>query len=614
MKSSSSVNRSLLLSCLLALCLFTAIFTLTSCRKDGGNEDPTATGEISAESLTDVLTEPATEPSTTPATEQVTEAKTEPPVTEVVTRADDVIMRTDALEITYTEAQYDEIKSKVGLLLDYIAKNDPSLTEEFLAVYKIVEDVDYAELEDQYLVAEVMSMVLTNDEKTASDFSTLSEYYHEMLKELIMMYDDIYESVYAEEFFKEWTEEEIAVAVEMAKSYSDELSQLKTEYDALKTEFYALTDAGFKNKSAELYMRAIELNKRMAAAAGYDNYMDYAYKTIYDREYTPADVQKMTEYVKTYVVPQIQTLIGRVQVLLGNISAADNNTYNVFMNSELRSLGAISGYGTPNPTLVRVIDEYYTAMGGDMLNAYHDMWDNNYFVVTNNGALSRSGAFSVYFNLKKHPLFYFGPGYQNIFTVIHEAGHCYAMKTSESGNMPIDLAEVHSQGSEWMFTSFIRKEMSKSAYQIIAYYKLFSDFASIANCVSVDAFEQYVYTHDDYTAADLDGIMTNIMKELGIYDIFSQVYADPVGYWHYVTTDNPGYYISYAMSLVPSLSLYAMSLDDFDTAAAAYQSISKVGEYDTFTGALASASISSPFEESTYVKLAALPNVIRDLT
>ena len=200
-----------------------------------------------------------------------------------------------------------------------------------------------------------------------------------------------------------------------------------------------------------------------------------------------------------------------------------------------------------------------------------------------------------------------------MYTVIHESGHCYAMGLSATGDMPIDLAEVHSQGNEWLFTSFIRKEMGHSAYELIADYRLFSDFCSIANCVAVDAFEQYVYTHDDYTADDLDGIMADIMKDMGIYDIFTEIYAAPVSYWHYVTTDNPAYYISYAMSMVPSLSLYAMSLDDFDVAAEAYRNISLVGEYDTFLDTLKRASISSPFDEETYKQLAGLIKKVNEL-
>ncbi len=80
-----------------------------------------------------------------------------------------------------------------------------------------------------------------------------------------------------------------------------------------------------------------------------------------------------------------------------------------------------------------------------------------------------------------------------------------------------------------------------------------------------------------------------------------------------MTIDNPGYYISYAMSLLPSLDLYAASLDDYATAAAAYLQLATVGEHDTFLQSLEKAGIGTPFDAQTYQDIAAIPSRLTKL-
>ena len=69
------------------------------------------------------------------------------------------------------------------------------------------------------------------------------------------------------------------------------------------------------------------------------------------------------------------------------------------------------------------------------------------------------------------------------------------------------------------------------------------------------------------------------------------------------TFSQPFYYISYAMSAIPALSLYAESTEDFASAAVKYNIVQYYGNGNsgyTFEEILDKAGIGSPFEKSTY--------------
>ena len=602
----STKTHRFLLATVMVLILVASLFCIASCKEKGGPEDDTAVTEATD---TEGSTAPAETPEQTTDTEpeQTTQKQTEPDTTapEPVTAGpDDIICRNPDIVYTYNDEAYATLNGKVDTLESLISDNDPEKQEAFLTLYSEIEEEDFAVLTDQYLIANVLSMVYAGDEDKSACFESVSQMYNDVLQRLIVMYDDIDASVYADAFFEGWTEEERKQAVAMAGTYTDELKQLRVSYDELKMEYYKLPqDDTYMTATAELYMRAVELNKKMATLCGYEDYMTYAYSMGYDRDYTPADVEQMKAYVKKYIVPQLNMLWNQVSSMMEKMSMEDYRSFVTYLTADLSYLGVVDTLGDGNAAIKKSVEDYFSSLGEGVSDTYHSMWTDNHFIVANNAEISREGAFSVYFDKLGYPLFYFGPGYQGTYTVIHEFGHCYAMSQSGTMDIPMDLAEVHSQGNEWLYTAYLKGYMSAESYKLLVYYKMFSDLSSICNCLAVNEFEMYVYTHDDYQAGDLDGVMIDIMKDMGIYDLFVELYADPVSYWHYVVVDNPGYYISYAMSLLPSIDLYCMSLEDYNKATAAYLNICTVGEYDTFLGTLERAGISSPFEEKAYSDL-----------
>ena len=80
--------------------------------------------------------------------------------------------------------------------------------------------------------------------------------------------------------------------------------------------------------------------------------------------------------------------------------------------------------------------------------------------------------------------------------------------------------------------------------------------------------------------------------------------SDPNVYWRLAAVSNPVYYISYAVSAVAALEVYAVAEEDYDAALTAYNAlVDGITPEDGFLGALEKAGLTSPFEEQTYIDI-----------
>ena len=71
-----------------------------------------------------------------------------------------------------------------------------------------------------------------------------------------------------------------------------------------------------------------------------------------------------------------------------------------------------------------------------------------------------------------------------------------------------------------------------------------------------------------------------------------------------VAVSNPVYYISYAVSAVAALEIYAIATENYDAALTAYNGlIEGITPEDGFLGALKKAGLTTPFEEQTYIDI-----------
>lgn len=400
-------------------------------------------------------------------------------------------------------------------------------------------------------------------------------------------------------------------------------SKIQEEIDNILSQYNNEITSESPNTTtiAGLYEQLVNKNNQLAVLYGYDNYMTYAYKNVYNRNYTPAQTKAMSAFVKQYIVPLYTSINAKFETaynaLDGNDATdADINLYKGLMFDSLFTK-TTSKYFDEVKDAIDLISNYfkYLDSSNDVMfyDAVEDLFKTgNYFV----GQVE--GAFTYYMPQVGNTILYFdntdyGEGtyyYSNSFTFVHEFGHYYenVLNLTKSGERPLsyDFCETQSQGNEMMFLAWLGSNTTASkGYNAVKYSQLANMLQTVLNATAIDEFEQAVYTgsYEGYTtlnANNYQDLYDTICTKYGINDK-----ENGNTYWMGVCFDNAAYYISYAMSALPSIEIYAKAVDKdggLDVARTAYLTLFTNASTD-YNTVLAAAGLHNAFEEALYTEL-----------
>jgi oligoendopeptidase F len=331
---------------------------------------------------------------------------------------------------------------------------------------------------------------------------------------------------------------------------------------------------------------------------GYDNYYDYATENVYGRDYTAEDLQQYYEYVKYYIAPDIANIINAYRSTAGSLGS-NADLYSSFSNGKFDSM-------EDNYVMM-----YLESLGDTNMGiAMRDVFESENCVFADNKN-SHPTAFQTWLYESDKPFCLFGSNGQSSTTIIHEIGHYYAAYTNDDID-DYDLCETHSQSNEFLFMNYCSAKLPKNVFRASMLYQLVNTCGTITLASIVDQFEQRVYSLSEeeleaMTVEDFDAIMEEI-KSYSEYKGVIDNFIDPCEYWKRVAVSSPVYYISYSVSAVASLNIYAMALEDTDAAIAAYRALVETDGIDEmgYVEALTVAGVANPFEEQSHRKIANL--------
>ncbi|MBE6589172.1 MAG: hypothetical protein E7643_03250 [Ruminococcaceae bacterium] len=390
-----------------------------------------------------------------------------------------------------------------------------------------------------------------------------------------------------EELFAGWTADEL----EELQTDDSGVAELQNANNALLMEYFALNSeaAGWGDSVNLIYEQLVENFNAIAKIKGYGDYYEYASLEKYSRDYSKGERDAFRAYVKEYIVPLYVDSAKRFREL--SLTALQSMTLNSLISDE---------YTVSDPN-ASYIEGYYESFESPLKEKMEAMLEKNGMLIgESEGAYD--GAFTMYLPLYEEPVVYFGPGYTDLLTVIHENGHYAAYYGIGSEGLPgLDLCETHSQGNEWLFMSYMEAELDPAVYEAFMLSRLLDGLQGIIVSTLVDECEETIYTAETpYTAAQYDALIAEINETYG--SLFT---ADTIQrYFKNVALNTPVYYISYATSEMASIALYIEAEENFDTALAAFSAlVDNANSDDTFLAALADAGLPSPFEEATFTEL-----------
>lgn len=395
-----------------------------------------------------------------------------------------------------------------------------------------------------------------------------------------------------DELFSGWSEEDM----KMLFIDNEKISEIQLSNSELQRKFYEIDRESetWSEEVAYLYEDLVENNQTMAKEYGYKNYYDFASDLIYGRKYTKQQRTDFRGYVAEYIVPLYKTVNAQFETVASSLTYAQKVEYNaIFSNSSYLN----SYMGTFNNSIRNKMNNMFTL-------------ENAAIYGTSDNALQ--GAFTTYIDYFQQPIAYFGPGYQDLYTVVHELGHYTAYYYFDGSTLPYDLAEVHSQGNEWLFTSYLKNEeclkgnISSTVFDALYLNNLISSIRTVLYATVVDHFEELVYTAEVPVAMnEYATVMESVCAQYdGLLDVVTGLIA-PFAYAQHVTMTSPGYYLSYATSQIASIGIYVLAEEQgYEKAVKAYTLLQEgIDREATFTAAITQAGLLSPFEKSTYTKL-----------
>ncbi len=472
----------------------------------------------------------------------------------------------------------------------------------------------------QNQIAEVLSYVSGNYD----DYDTSNEYYNNLNDKYMSLIATILNgsnnSLKTElnRHTQEW-ERELAQSTSGAEGIAD----INNEINKIMSEYNTAQKQGANTATFEaLYQRLVTQNNLLAEKYGYgaNGFMTYSYANDYGRDYTPEQTKAMSALVLKYIKPLYETISQKLDTkstaLKNNGTDADWSLVEGLLSDNLFAKQSSSSFNDVKAAIQSIAD-YFKYLdsnnsGATFVNAVEDLFmTGNYFTG------STDGAFTYYIYEVEKPILYFcTENYANIgeddnyyyasgFTFVHEFGHYYE-SVNNNADISMDFCETQSQGNEMLFLAWLANNNNATiGYEALKYNQLTNILETILSATAVDEFEQAAYSGKyngkDVNANNYQNIYNEICEKYGIS-------GSNESYWIDVCFDSAAYYISYAMSALPSIEIYAKAVaatdGGLDVAKNAYLTLFKTDSTD-YNTMLEKAGLHNAFEEELYKYLTA---------
>lgn len=465
-----------------------------------------------------------------------------------------------------------------------------------------------------------------NNEEYASIDTELQQIYRDVVDQFLQTVRDVLCSDYRDSLGAHIDDEEMVEdyldyedMTEELQALLDEENALEQQYDQASMAEYTVTVGGQQwteatyNEAIEdltwremlsistaldqakneaicpIFLDLVKNRNARAQIYGYDNYAEYAYTDLYNRDYTIEEIKSVYAAVKEHVVPVLAEVEERVYAgRLDELLYMDYLTEDYVIDVVGRHMGDI------DPALAEV---YQYMVDYHLYDIYYDPGKMNVGYTT-----------TLY--EYQEPFIFNTPDYSyyDLETMIHEFGHYneafHAGTTLITDVTNMDVAEIHSQGLELLYLEYADdvygEGLGDTAQQMILYQILYS---VIDGCL-YDEFQNAVFSADhEMTQEEVNRLFRRLSEEYGYtyYDAGDAAY-DWVDVPH--TFSSPMYYVSYGTSALAALDIWTIAQEDRQAGIDKYMELTTYGLTTAYCELLEKCGLKSIFEEGTIREIA----------
>lgn len=263
---------------------------------------------------------------------------------------------TDFSEMTYGEADYmSQFNEAVSAVREKV-----HVGADFSEIESILDGMDniLIEIQNNFDLS-LIHMRLDNSAENIAKNKTASDNIHAVSETYNTLLDELYNSEYKQQFLDsaegEFDEEDFL------NKPSDRFYELKKLETELIAEYYQKSGNAVNSNDTTLgvlFKELVNVRTEIAKERGYDSYADYAYKEVFNRDYTTDDTEKLHKHIKEIVAP---------------------------ISAELAKKSSMNTWGEGNFTedeVLKFLGTCAEGMGSEVKAAYDCMLENHLYSMT----------------------------------------------------------------------------------------------------------------------------------------------------------------------------------------------------------------------------------------
>ena len=490
-------------------------------------------------------------------------------------------------EIQYEHIEYSEVEKLLKQLEEIVDKaNEKAFYEWDEAYYSL-----YCKLNTMIQIAELNYQLHTDK----------NEYFEEYLYSVELL--GKMKSAYIEAF----EEEEDTLSSDMTKYYELTIERSKLVDKYLATElnttikvkgkertlvdliqdtsltdkqFYELYDEWYTKYNqtvGEILLELVKIDNQIAKVQGYNTYAESVYES-YSREYTPKEIKEFIGYVKA-VIPEVFTMLYKSN--MAAISILEKYSYD------------------DEESLLESINNGFLSKHSCFNDAYSYMRKYELYDIEARD-YKETGGFTTYFDQLAEPYIvinYVAP-YETALTFIHEFGHYFSYYEIGNNKGGLDLDETYSQGLELIAMSYYNEIFQNDYYSKAAkIYTIENMLGAIIQGCLYDEFLQQIYQNSNITVEEMNSLYSKLAKEYGLKVDGRSWCNVPHNF------QSPFYYISYGVSAVAALEIWAKSLEQEEMGLNTYLALVKAGKDHSFMESLEIVGLNNPLHKESLEKV-----------
>ncbi|ABR30023.1 oligoendopeptidase F [Thermosipho melanesiensis] len=347
--------------------------------------------------------------------------------------------------------------------------------------------------------------------------------------------------------------------------------------EAWRKRFHGLLEK--REELDKLFDELKEIRIKQARNAGFDNYRDYMHKLKGRFEYTVDDVYKFHEAVEKKVMPFFKK---RMEKRAKKLGLEVLKPWDTAVDVDGKVLN-------PYQTVDEFVDKAIKILGKvkPLFGERLEMMKNSGLLDLENRKGKAPGGYNYPLPETGAPFIFMNATGQSgdVRTLLHESGH--AMHTFETVNIPItyyrpnrmEIAELASMSMElltmhyWSEYYKDEEEYKKAMIEELEHAVLFLPW-----CMTVDAFQQWIYTND-HTPEERAQYFGKLMDKFNQGVDWSGLELEKQYRWLFQLHifEVPFYYIEYGIAQLGALSIYKNYIENPEKTIENYHNFLKVG-------------------------------------